>query len=145
MLELKWNSDMETGNTDIDNDHRYVFCLINTIDAATKCHVHPNVLAKFAELLILYTSVHFSREQQLQKRVGFKESEEHKNLHREFVERVQSMKVTLSEISKDDGVYKVCILKFNELVKDWWNSHIQKEDMKMKSYFERANLSTDSE
>ena len=136
MLEMKWDSRMETGNPEIDNDHRYVFCLINTIEAATKCHVHPNVLEKLAELVILYTSVHFSREQQLQKKVGFEESEEHKELHRDFVERIQSMKTTLSEISQDHKLYKTCIAKFSELVKDWWNKHIMEEDMKMKNHFE---------
>jgi hemerythrin len=135
VLELKWDPDMETGNSDIDNDHRYVFCLISTIEAATKCHVHPNVLAKLAELVILYTSVHFSREQQLQRKVGFEESEEHKELHKNFVERIQSMKTTLSQIDQGDESYKICINKFNELVRDWWNHHITEEDMKMKDYF----------
>ncbi|MZG52683.1 MAG: hypothetical protein F3744_01340 [Nitrospinae bacterium] len=135
MLEMKWDPSMETGNQDIDNDHRYVFCLIHTIEAATKCHVHPNVLQNLAELVILYTSVHFSREQQLQKKVGFEEAEEHKDLHREFVDRVNAMKATLSELSTDQELYKTCMAKFRDLLKNWWNHHILEEDMKMKEHF----------
>jgi hemerythrin len=135
MPELKWDASLETGNSDIDNDHKYVFCLINTIDAATKCNVHGNVLEKFAELMIMYTSVHFSREQITQKKVGFKESEEHKKLHNQFVARIQAMKISLSETSTDPKTHKASIEKFNDLMKDWWFNHISKEDLKMKNYF----------
>lgn len=136
MPELKWDASLETGNSDIDNDHQYVFCLINTIDAATRCNVHGNVLEKLAELMIMYTSVHFSREQIAQKKVGFEETEEHQKLHREFIARIQAMKISLAETSADPEKHKASVLKFNDLMKDWWFNHINTEDRKMKSYFE---------
>jgi hemerythrin-like metal-binding protein len=136
MLDLKLSPSMKIGNPDIDNDHMYLLCLMNTIAAATKCHVHPNVLEKLADLVIIYTSIHFAREQQIQKQFGYEETEEHKALHNNFIERVRSMKTTLSSIDHSDNDYKKSMAKFNELMKYWWTEHILEEDVKMKKYFQ---------
>jgi hemerythrin len=131
-MDFNWNSSMEVGEEGIDNDHKYLISLIQTIDAAINCHVHANVLEKYVELMLIYTSVHFVREQQYQKKIGFEESDAHKQLHGDFVERLNSMKCVLAQIGNDQDQYKNAVSQFSWLVKDWWREHIMEEDLKMK-------------
>jgi hemerythrin len=130
-MNFEWNSSMAIGNEDIDNDHKYLISLIRTIDAAIKCHIQANVLGKFVELLLIYTSVHFVREQQYQKSIGFEESESHKVLHRDFIERLNFMKGVLAQANDDQDKYKSAVTQFSKLMKEWWVEHILVEDSKM--------------
>ena len=131
-MNFEWNSSMAIGNEDIDNDHKYLISLIRTIDAAINCHIHANVLEKFMELMLVYTSVHFVREQHYQKKIGFEESDSHKLLHRDFIERLNSMKGFMAQVGTGQDEYKRILAEFNRLVKDWWREHILEEDFKMK-------------
>jgi hemerythrin len=131
-MDFEWDTSMAVGNEEIDNDHKYLISLIRTIDAATNCHVQANVLEKYVDLMLIYTSVHFVREQQYQKSIGFIESDSHKLLHRDFIERLNSMKSVLAQVGKDNDEHKRAVAKFSDLIKNWWRDHILEEDLKMK-------------
>ena len=131
-MNFEWNENMAVGNKDIDNDHKYLFSLIRTIDAAIECHVQANVLEKYVELMVIYTAVHFSREEQYQKIIGFKEIESHKLLHVEFSGKLNSIRQILAQAENDQEKYKTTAAQLNQLVRDWWSQHIMIEDLKMK-------------
>ncbi|MZH02526.1 MAG: hypothetical protein F3745_03765 [Nitrospinae bacterium] len=132
IMDFEWDSNMAVGNEEIDNDHKYLISLVRTIDAAKDCHVHANVLEKLVDLMLIYTSVHFVREQQYQKKIGYEESDSHKLLHRDFIERLNSMKSALANVDKENDKYRSAVAKFSDLMKDWWKNHILEEDLKMK-------------
>ncbi len=62
-MMLVWREDMTIGNAKIDNDHKYLISIVNTIETALNCEVSAQVLSVYVSQLIDYSHVHFKREE----------------------------------------------------------------------------------
>ncbi|MGI9132959.1 MAG: bacteriohemerythrin, partial [Rhodoferax sp.] len=71
MSVITWTQSLETGNPDIDNDHRNLIAKIDTmLDAIAKGRTN-DALADTVEELIRYTHEHFAREEAEMQRIGY--------------------------------------------------------------------------
>ena len=43
-MSIAWRDDMSVGNEIIDNDHKYLISVLNTIEAAINCRAHVRTL-----------------------------------------------------------------------------------------------------
>lgn len=82
---------MSVGNDEIDNDHKYLIRLINTIEAAVNCCVCVEVLKSSGGQLMSYTKDHFEREQKLQVNIHFQFRDAHKQEHEKLIDRLDSI------------------------------------------------------
>ena len=64
-MTLVWRKQLEIGDEAIDSDHRYLICLINTVELAMRTPEHRDVLTTTLEQLVEYTHAHFEHEESI--------------------------------------------------------------------------------
>lgn len=127
MALFYWNTHLETGNHQIDGQHRRLFELTNSIaDAVSGQGSLPDVPALLAEL-IDYANTHFCDEEKLMCRSSLTASKQQQHVcaHRAFHSRVQAI-AAKSDLEQAEAVNEI----LNFLV-NWLVTHILKLDHRM--------------
>ncbi|MDR0424020.1 MAG: bacteriohemerythrin [Clostridiales Family XIII bacterium] len=122
-----WSHELETGNAEIDAQHKELFRLTSDlVDACVNDH-SPEVLGKALEFLASYTVRHFEDEERLQLEYGFPDYERHKKIHDDFKTTVGELIAEYKEVgSTDDLIHKV-----HSVIIHWLVQHIKGEDSKI--------------
>lgn len=131
---IAWQDDMSVGNAKIDNDHKYLLSIINTIEAALDCEEPVQVLLFYVSQLITYGQEHFDREEVYQKVIKFPNREAHKKEHAAMMEKITNIKENLQS-QADSEAYQLTTPHLLNILRDWTLNHFKQEDMKMKEYF----------
>ena len=132
---LKWDDYYSLGNEKIDEQHRELFDLVNSLIASCDGDDDTETIKKTLLFLVDYTLKHFNDEETLQKENNYPEYEKHKKLHDDFktvvVNLVHRFSVSGSsaELSKD--VKKIVI--------KWLVKHIMNEDKKIGGFLKEKN------
>jgi hemerythrin-like metal-binding protein len=122
---IQWNDKFNTGNTIIDYQHRHLVLLINGLEEATQNpELMPTLLEIILEEVTDYTDYHFKTEEQIMEKGHYSGLQEHKLLHRDFVEKLNLFK---SE-AQHGTVYIDRV--FCYFLRDWLLGHIAVEDQK---------------
>ncbi len=131
---MEWSDDLETGITEIDNQHRRLVSMVNEFYRAFKKGVDRSYIGKLLQELIEYTDYHFKTEEYYFDKFGYPEAEVHKQIHRKLVEQVLEFKKKFDE-GKADISYE--LLNF---LKDWLLNHIGKTDKKYADFLKSKGL-----
>lgn len=131
---IAWQDDMSVGNAKIDNDHKYLLSIINTIEAALNCNESVQVLLTYVSELINHAQEHFDREEVYQKVIKFPNQEAHKREHAAMMEKITNIKENL-QAQADSEAYQFTTPRLLNILRDWTLNHFKQEDMKMKEYF----------
>jgi len=94
-MTVMWRPQMSVGNPLIDAEHKYLICLINTVELALGQHHHEQVVRQAIEQLVEYTREHFAHEEKLQLKVQFPGYAEHKREHQQLMERVEATRARI--------------------------------------------------
>lgn len=122
--------DLETGNTQIDHEHRELFLKLNAFLEACSHGKGRAEIAETVQFLRNYTRSHFSHEEQLQKAKNYPNYNNHKKFHDNFI-------LTLERLATDIDVNGVCIStvgRINMEVGSTLVNHIKTEDVLMAKY-----------
>jgi len=130
-----WNSSLETGNVNIDIQHKRLVEALNKLLEACSKGQGRSKLKKFTEFLYEYTTTHFEDEEKLQKEIGYPDYISHKKYHEDFKKAV----LEIMEELERDGPNIVLTGKINSKIGDWLVSHIKREDFKIAEYIRRKN------
>ncbi|MDR0584285.1 MAG: bacteriohemerythrin [Treponema sp.] len=127
---VAWSPELETGNEEIDSQHRRLFALTsNVIDACTKGR-STAVLGEALDFLASYTIQHFIDEEALQLKYRYPGYENHRKIHEDFKKTVAALiaeyKSAGSSAGLSDKVYSVIV--------HWLVEHIKGEDAKIAAY-----------
>lgn len=129
-----WREDMSVGNAKIDNDHKYLISIINTIEAALNCEAPVKVLMVYVSELIDFGKEHFEREELYQEEINFPHQGTHEIYHKGLTERIEMIRKNLMS-QADSEAYQFTTPRLVKILRDWLVDHFQHEDMKMKEYF----------
>ena len=129
-----WREDMSVGNAKIDNDHKYLISIINTIEAALNCEAPVKVLMVYVSELIDFGKEHFEREELYQEEIMFPHQGTHEIYHKGLTERIKIIQKNLMS-QADSEAYQFTTPRLVKILRDWLVDHFQHEDMKMKEYF----------
>ncbi len=88
---MKWDKNLEIGNTTIDSHHQELFKLISMLDDVVKSHDN-NKLEPIIEFLEHYVQDHFKEEETLMQKKEFEAYEEHKAEHDAFKDKVMTIR-----------------------------------------------------
>lgn len=127
MALFYWNTHLETGNDQIDNQHKRLFELTNNIaDAVSGQGTLPDAPVLLDEL-IDYAKTHFCDEERLmcQSSLSTSKRQQHVCAHRTFQNRVQDI-AAKSDLAQAEAVNEI----LNFLV-NWLVTHILKLDHRM--------------
>lgn len=122
---MKWNKELETGNTTIDEHHQELFRVISLLDKAIKEH-NENRVEEVIEFLEHYVRDHFKEEETLMQKSNFEFYQEHKDEHEFFVKEVLKIR---SEFNNQNPIAH-SILNIRRFI-DRLVLHIRTIDIKM--------------
>ena len=134
-MPVIWREDYAVGNELIDADHRYLFCLVNTVELAVR---HPDAgetLEMALDQLLEYARFHFAREERIQYAAGYPDYLRHKRAHQQLL---ASLKEICRDIRATDqpGSREAHQLRLHDLLRQWLMDHVLHEDAKLKPHLE---------
>lgn len=117
-MAVAWVSDLDTGISIIDEQHKRLLNYINQLAG----DVDRTSVGRVLTDLVDYTASHFAFEESLQEQSGYKHTKSHKAVHERFIEHV-TMFVDRHDKGEDivDDLYV--------MLSTWLIDHIKREDM----------------
>ncbi len=132
---LKWKPVYSVGNNDLDNQHKYMFELLNSIYAALQVGKSEQTIEQLLEKARLYGKLHFETEEKLLAGCGYPRWWEHRQVHEDYVERVEAMSRTVGA----DTAFELFLF-----LKEWWINHITSMDADYSSWINKPPAATNS-
>lgn len=123
-----WNDQLNTGITEIDNQHRRFFALLNRLQAAFGSFTERGVLVDTFTELIEYLRVHFETEESLLEGCAYPDLARHRELHDRFTVEVTTL--FRDYLADREGITRATI----DFLRQWLVDHIMKEDMAYKEH-----------
>lgn len=128
-----WSQDLETGNAQIDAEHRQLIQATNRLLEACAAGKGQQELHATVDFLRQYTLTHFLHEEALQLDYNYPDYPNHKHLHEVFLESVEELATHLYE----DGPSAELVTEINRRLAGWLLNHIKTEDIKVAQYGQR--------
>jgi hemerythrin-like metal-binding protein len=116
---LKWKDVYSVGNKELDDQHQYMFALLNQLYTALQDGDTEVPIEQLFDKARLYGKLHFETEERLMAACGYPGLVEHRAMHQSYCDRVEKM----SQVSGPDAPFELFIF-----LKDWWISHITELD-----------------
>ncbi|RDE22830.1 hypothetical protein DV711_09695 [Motiliproteus coralliicola] len=96
-MPVVWQDAMSVGNLIIDDEHKYLFCLINGVELALKLDNNRAILKQLFEQLEEYTLSHFRQEEKTQLKMKYPGYIEHKMEHQRILEQMAALRQRVLE------------------------------------------------
>ncbi|WP_410343586.1 bacteriohemerythrin [Thioalkalivibrio sp.] len=132
-MPLQWREQMSVNNLIIDLDHKYLLCLINTVELSLRHPESTDHLRIALEQLSQYAREHFDREERIQYAIKYPQYVEHKLTHQRLLERLAGLTERIL-VERDDQNLSGDPEELTQLLRDWLLDHVLKEDMKLKPH-----------
>ncbi len=126
-MTFTWSPDLETGNTQIDMEHKELIRAINDLMQACAKGKGRDEIAHTMQFLQNYTHTHFSHEEELQQRYAYPDRMNHKRYHTAFLTVVDGLAKKLHK----EGPSIVLVGEINMQLGQWLVNHIKQEDRKV--------------
>jgi|GEM_PF-721979 len=91
-MTIRWRKEMSVGNAWIDHDHKYLLCLINTVELALKAGDQEEFLIYTLDQLQDYTVEHFGREERIMRKIQYPKYAAHKSQHQELLKTLETLR-----------------------------------------------------
>ncbi|MDH3976467.1 MAG: bacteriohemerythrin [Deltaproteobacteria bacterium] len=134
-LFFPWRKEFEVNIREIDNQHKELVKIINSLQEAINLGEGKERLAQVLENLLAYTDFHFAAEEKLLKKHGYPHYEEHKRKHIAMREKVISL---IQDYNRGRIAMTFSVLKF---LQDWLSKHIMGTDKLYGEYLNKKGVS----
>ncbi len=133
METIDWAESYSIGNALLDQQHKLLFEITNTLIVTKGSYVHSKLISKLLDDLIYYAQVHFSTEEAYMRLHNFPDSDEHINDHNQFILKAENLRALAMTEEKNlpDLTLDSCL--------DWLQHHILEEDMSYRFFVEGKN------
>lgn len=135
MDKLEWHDGLSVGVTEIDNQHKVIFGIVNKLIDNEGVFVSSEIVADVLNELQEYSGNHFSLEEKYMEASNYEWREEHKKRHLEFRKKVVEFHFDVANFKHATPEQ---ITKF---LFDWWYNHILDEDQGYSEAFIAHGLS----
>lgn len=127
-MTLVWRKQLEIGDEVIDTDHKYLICLINTVELTLRTREHRELLPVTLGQLEEYTHKHFEREESIMLAIRYSRYDQHKIQHQLLLKELTSIQKKIE--AKGDGEFsdEECSA-IATLFRHWLLDHLAKEDL----------------
>ena len=127
-MKIEWSEKMSVGNMTIDQQHKTLITLVNTIYDAMGRGKGDEVLEETVSKLTVYVKNHFTHEEKFMRQCGYPGLAAHQQTHRGLTEKVQEISQKMKAGQKFSSVSLAGFLK------DWLVNHIMMEDKKYAAF-----------
>lgn len=128
VMYAKWESDYNTGNPIIDEQHQQVFNYINQLNLVLKSSNDEDELLEILKGLKDYSVNHFKIEEEEMKKANFPKLEAHIDEHQIFIDRLSKL---TADMENKSTTVNLRLLKF---LKVWFSGHILNSDKKFAAF-----------
>ena len=134
---MLWNDKYATGNTQVDDEHKQIFDLVqNVLDA--NFSDRSQKIETVIDFLGDYTIKHFEHEERLMDESGYPGIEIHRQQHRDFLSDFVKLRDHI--LQSDD--YTTNNITINKAVVGWLTNHVMGSDMAMADHYRRWSKAT---
>jgi len=130
--DIVWDKILSVGVDEIDEDHRKLVSIFNTLNHSVRTEESPDYLAATLEELINCTVWHFSHEERLMLKHRYEGMEEHKAEHRELIESAKELQLAILQADKP------VVDEHIEFLERWLTEHILTADLRLGSYLSQV-------
>lgn len=127
VMAFAWTREMETGNAQIDAEHKELIQACNNLLAACAAGTGKEELAQTVDFLKQYIQTHFLHEEGLQIESGYPDYKNHKKYHEALMNMVEHLAARL----KLEGPTIQLVGEINKQLGIWLINHIKTEDAKV--------------
>ncbi len=131
---MRWDSSLQLGIGQIDDQHKQLVAMINDLHRAMKQRQTISIMGGILERLVNYTVYHFGNEEKLFQKHGYPEYDQHKKIHENLVGKVVEFK---AKIDRGDSTISMELMDF---LKDWLVNHIKGTDKKYVPFLKEKGL-----
>lgn len=124
---ISWKPAYSVGNKTMDDQHQVLVGMLNELFDHMAKGKGPDQLEKTFDQMTRYARSHFSDEEMLMARYGYKELEQHKKEHHIFAARINELRFKFMSGNKTMAIEVVNFLK------EWLLNHICGTDQKYSS------------
>jgi len=128
MAIIDWDSSLSVNIKSIDNQHKKLVDMVNTLHDSMKEGKAKDVMGNILAELAAYTDYHFKTEEEFFKKYGYAEGVKHKVEHDHLREEVTYLK---EKFDRGEAVFTIELLYF---LKDWLSKHILGSDKKYTAF-----------
>ena len=133
-MPIFWRDEMGVGDDLIDSDHRYLICLINTVELSMREKEDNQTILMAIDQLEQYTQRHFSGEEALQMRIGYPQRMAHHQRHGELMAQLGQFKQKIAKLRIDSDHYHHTVAGLIDFLRKWLLDHVIREDLLMKPH-----------
>jgi len=130
--DIVWGGILSVGVDEIDEDHQKLIGIFNILNQAVTDGESPGYLAAILEELINCTVWHFSHEERLMLKHGYKDIEEHKAIHQELIKSARELQEKILHVDKSIADKDI------EFLERWLTEHILTDDLRLGSYLSQV-------
>ena len=123
MKIIDWTPSFSVGDERMDAQHRKIIQLINDLIEAQNSDELPDRLHQALYDMFEYSRGHLHDEEQLLRRIGYPDIDQHLAAHEAYIERMSLLSIAATG---DESVTSLETIRF---LREWWENHILKEDM----------------
>jgi hemerythrin len=129
-IQISWDRSLETGDPEIDEQHRELFARIDSLLAATHDRRARAEVGRLLTYLGDYVVSHFEAEERIMAESGYPELAPHRAEHQRFVAEY----ARLFQDYRADGPGPTFVIKFGNRVTSWLCEHICRTDRQLADY-----------
>jgi len=144
-MPILWRAQLTTGNDQLDQDHKYLFCIFNCVEMAISSPDQVKHIPLFFKQLLVYTDEHFIREEAIQLEIGYAGYLAHKMEHQRILERLQELNDKIQKIAASASGLSIETLAEGGLDKhilglarNWIVEHVAKMDTTFQPYMKKT-------
>jgi hemerythrin-like metal-binding protein/PAS domain S-box-containing protein len=133
LIKLNWAPGFESGNADVDREHRALFAVSNDLLNAIINGRAKEDIDRVIGVLVKEVTSHFAHEEEIQRSIGYPQAEEHSRIHRSLVDKAVKLIGDFNAGTVDVGTF------FQFLAYDVVTLHMRREDSKFYPLFGPAD------
>jgi len=128
MSFISWSEDFSIGIDEIDEQHKKLLRLINSLHQRLVAGDANDIMGKVLDRVADYAEFHFSTEEQWMAQYSYPDTAQHIDEHRQFVVYITALQ---NRLRNDQGGIAEATMAF---LTDWLSRHILEADMALGKY-----------